>query len=146
MDYLATLLDALGGEGFAQASRIDPGPQYALVLDENVMATLSTSEDQEYCLLTAALAERLEPRPDAGVDPWLHDAADPDQPRTFDQLALDHTTGRITLQRCLNRSALDRAGLEAELSRFVQRYRGWQSMLSLLLPAPHAIGATLRQR
>ena len=130
MDHLATLLETLGGIDFAKASRVGDGGQFALVLDDDVAAMLSACESDEYCLLTAGLSTKL-PAAAAteGASPWLRDVPDPDGADGFDQVSIDPASGEVVLQRCVHRSRMDAVRFPAELARFVQRYRSWESVL-----------------
>ena len=67
MNCFESLLESLGVGGLARASRIGESGRFALVLDDDVAVTLSMSECDEYCLLTANLAVRLPANPDAAA-------------------------------------------------------------------------------
>lgn len=132
MDALTTLLHDLLGppctNGESTPAHAQGNGYHVVTLDGQVPVTLCASVDANHWLMTTSpgyLNDETQPH---------HDIASPEAPGDEDNQAHDllfilPADGQVLLQRCIERTALDRHRLVAELHHCLQKHRQWAAFL-----------------
>lgn len=133
MDALTTLLHDLLGppcshDELTPAAHAQGNGYHVITLDGQVPVTLCASVDADHWLMTTSpgyLNSEAQPHHDIA---WPEAPGDEDT-QAHDRLFILPADGQVLLQRCIERPALDRHRLIAELHHCLQKHRHWETFL-----------------